>query len=242
MTLLFTSTSRLELSISMISFEPTQPEIFHLHIDAQRMPPELSRFARQELGFYDSNFSGHPEGYDHFEPQQHLTLKVKTRPEFDAAWERLESAARGTDFVGYLEGEFIPLDDFIPYRPFDAELPVPFQVQRRRLSGGAHEHFRQTEFHLTYKRDESDPRLTEKLLQAGLYGAYIPKRDGEFVVLTMQGHVKTIHPLLASVKGYLEQAGGAFRCTVKEERAIKHQLFGVTAAELPEIADEVNYL
>jgi len=220
--------------------EPTQPNIFHIHIDAQQMPEDLSRLARQQLGFCDTNFSGHPEGYIHFEPKQHLTLKVRTREEFDTAWSKLEDMASRPDFVGYLEGEYIPVDDFIPYKPF-VDLPVPFRIQRRRLTGAEQEQFRQTEFHLVYKKDESDPRLTEKLLQAGLYGAFIPKKDGEFVVLTMQGYLKDVGPLVKALKKYIEEAGGAYRCTLKEERAIKHRLFGIGTADLPEIADRIEY-
>ena len=221
-------------------FESTQPNIFHIHIDAQSMPAELSRFAREELAFADTNFSGHPPGYVHFEPKQHLTLKVQTRREFDRVWTALEEKVSQSDFVGYLEGEYIPRDDFIPYKPH-SDLPVPFQVLRRRLTGGQEEEFRQGEFHLVYKKDESDPRLTEKLLAAGLYGAFMPKADGEFVVLTMQGYVRDVGPLTEALKTYIQEAGGAYRCTLKEERAIKYTLFGVDNNDLPEIADRIEY-
>ncbi len=221
--------------------EATQPNIFHIHIDAVSISPELSLRVREDLGFYDSNFNGHPPGYVHFEPKQHLTLKVANREEFDSIWSRLEELASHEPFVGYLEGEFIPVDDFIPYKPH-CDMQVPFRIARRRLSGSEHEQFRQGEFHLTYKKEESDAKLTEKLLEAGLYGAYMPKRDGEFVVLTMQGYIKTINVLAKAVRQYVEEAGGAYRCTLKEERAIRHKLFGVEANDLPEIADSVAYI
>src|SRR5262249_55001668 len=154
---------------------------------------------------------------------QHLTLKVKTKDDFAAAWERLEKMVVGTGFVGYLEGEYVPIDDFIPYKPF-VDIAVPFRVVRRRLTGAEPEQFRQSEFHLVYKKDESDTRLTERLLEAGLYGAYMPKKDGDFVVLTMQGYLRDIAPLIKVVKKYIEDAGGAYRCTIKEERALRHKL------------------
>src|SRR5262245_27809725 len=132
--------------------EPTQPNIFHIHIDAQQMPPDLSRDVRDQLGFSDTNFSGHPPGFVHFEPTQHLTLKVKTRDEFTATWSKLEAMVARPDFVGYLEGEYIPVDDYILYKAF-VDLPVPFAIRRRRLSGAEHEQFRQSEIHLVYKRE-----------------------------------------------------------------------------------------
>lgn len=220
--------------------EPTQPRIFHIHIDAQQMPQELHRFATHTLGFTDTNFSGHPDGFVHFEPKQHLTLKISSRKEFEAAWRQIEKAADRPDFVGYLEGEYITTDEFIASRPY-RDLEVPFQVARRRLSGGDAERFRQTEFHLVYRRDRSDPRLGEKLLRAGLYGAFIPKQDAEYLVLTMQGYLRDIDPLLQKLGNFIEATGGSSGCTLKEERAIRHKLIGIQAASLPEIAGRIDY-
>ena len=85
--------------------EKTQPKIFHIHIDAQSITKELHSYAKEELGFQDTNFDGHSEGYDHFEPQKHLTLKLKTREEFNQVRTLLEKQADESEFVGYLEGE-----------------------------------------------------------------------------------------------------------------------------------------
>lgn len=219
--------------------EKMQPGIFHIHIDAQELSPALYHFAIEKLGFYDSDFDGHPEGYVHFEPQKHLTLKLKTKQEFTSVWEQLEKEAEKHSWTGYLEGEYIPIDDYIPYKAY-TELPVPFHIKRRRLDPQQKEEFRQTEIHLTYKKEESDERLTQKLLTAGLYGAYIPKKDGLFVVLTVQGYIRDIHKLIPVLKNYVLRSGGAYRCTLKEERAIKNRLFGIGIQELPEVAERVE--
>jgi hypothetical protein len=221
--------------------EKTQPKIFHIHIDAKKMPSELDNFAIKTLGFYDTDFNGHPEGYQHFEPNRHLTLKVKTKEEFTEIWDVLEAKADACpDFVGYLEGEFIPEDEYIPFKEFE-DHPVPFKVNRRVLTGSEKESFRQTEFHLTMEKTKSNEILKKRLLDSGLYGAYIPKKDGEFLVLTMQGFIKDIIPLYAEVKNYLLKTGGAYRCTLKEERAIKFKMYGINSADLPEIAESVTY-
>lgn len=221
--------------------EETQPKIFHIHIDARRMPKGLEVFAIQELGFYDTDFSGHPEGYQHFEPKRHLTLKVKTKEEFNDIWAILEKKADDSkDFVGYLEGEFIPEDEFIPYTEFK-DIPVPFRIERKTLSGSEKEEFRQTEFHLTMEKENSNPALVNRLLESGLYGAYIPKKDGEFLVLTMQGFIKDIVPLYNKLREYLFEAGGAYRCTIKEERALRFKMYGIVSSDLPEIAGKILY-
>src|SRR5688500_1733682 len=95
--------------------ENTQPGIFHIHIDAQNMPAVLDEFSIK-LGFENSDFNGHPKGYPHFEPKRHLTLKVRTKEEFNIIWKKLECKVNEcSDFKGYLEGEFVPSDEFIPY-------------------------------------------------------------------------------------------------------------------------------
>lgn len=221
--------------------EATQPNIFHIHIDAKKMPSQLDEFALKELGFYDTDFNGHPEGYQHFEPNRHLTLKVKTKEDFNEIWEKLEEKADGADgFVGYLEGEYIPNDEYIPYKEFE-DHPVPFKIERRILDGSEKEQFRQTEFHLTMEKSQSNPILMKKLLDSGLYGAYIPKKDGEFLVLTMQGFIKDIVPLYDELKKYLLKTGGAYRCTIKEERALRFKMYGVDSYDLPEIAENIVY-
>jgi len=218
--------------------EATQPKIFHLHIDAQHMSKDFYEQVTKELNFYDSNFNGHPEGYQHFEPQRHLTLKVLDKKDFEEKWERLTALADNSDFRGYLEGEYIPFDDFIPYKKY-SDLPVPFSIERRKLS--EEEGFRQTEIHLTFEKDKSNPHLVKKLLDAGLYGAYIPKKHGTFVVLTAQGRIKEISQLWSVLKNYVEESGGTYRCTMKEERAIRYKVYGVTNSDMPEVIEEIHF-
>lgn len=222
------------------SIEETQSGIFHIHIDANRINHELLNFAIKELKFYCSDFNGHPEGYVHFEPEKHLTLKLKTKEEFNSIWKRLESFSSAENLVGYLEGEYVPTDEYIPYREYTG-LPVPFQISRRRLTGGRDEEFRQSEIHLTMDKDKSHPKLIKSLLESGLYGAYIEKEKGTFIVLTIQGFIRDITPLSKRIKTFIEKSGGAFSCTIKEERAIKYKLFDVGVEDLPEIIDQINY-
>lgn len=221
--------------------EPTQPGIFHIHIDASYMPPDLSKIVKGELGFYDHHFIGHPDGYEHFEPNAHLTRKILTGKEFKQVWEELEGLVEGTDFGGYLEGEYIPTDDTIPESLYNDSVVFPFRVERRRLRGAPEEQFRETEIHLVMDKDKSDERVVRKILDAGLYGAFLPKKDYTAVVLTMQGFCRDIEPLIQSLTEYLHKAGGVVRGTIKEERAIRYKLIGVNPQELPEIADRVIY-
>ncbi|MEK6982744.1 MAG: hypothetical protein AABX38_07450 [Candidatus Micrarchaeota archaeon] len=91
-------------------------------------------------------------------------------------------------------------------------------------------------------KDESDPRLIKKLLQAGLYGAYVRKRDYTAIVLTIQGFRSKVDPLVGALWEYLNQTGGAVRCSIQEERAIAHELYHIIPEKLPEIVGKVEYM
>lgn len=224
----------------MTELEETQPNIFHIHIDALNISKKLYEYATKKLNFYDSDFNGHPEGYMHFEPNRHLTLKIDTKEEFQEKWDVLLENTSTSDLKGYLEAEYIPTDEFIPYKEY-IDLPIPFKIERRRLNGSEDEQFRQTEIHLTMEKDKSHPDLIKKLMDSGLYGAYLPKDRGTFLVLTIQGFVKDIVPLSEILTDFIKKSGGAYLCTIKEERAIRYKLFDIGPADLPEIANEITY-
>jgi len=216
-----------------------EPGIFHIHVDAVQLPPDMEAYCFGKLGMTSTDFSGHPEGFPHFEPQKHLTLKIRDGIRFRRTWSELEEFAKGTDFVGYLEGEFIINDEAFPVSAPNA-VPVPFQIRRRRLKGPPEEPFREGELHLTLNADESDPQLIHRLLNSGLYGAFLPKPGGwTDLVLTAQGTREATEQLMTLLRRYVTQAGGAVGCTLKNERIVRYALFGVIPDELPEVIDSV---
>ena len=164
--------------------EKVQPNIFHIHIDAQEMPKALDDYAINDLSFVPTDYDGHPEGYDHFEPIRHLTFKAHNKDMFHEVWEKLDKKLDAfPDFVGYIEGEYLPIDEFIFFKEEFIDLPIPFHISRRKLVPEKKEDFRQTEIHVTMEKTKSNPLLMKKLLDSGMYGAFIPKKDGEFLVL-----------------------------------------------------------
>ena len=217
--------------------EKTEPGIFHIHIDAQHMSIELHTRVTSELRFKDSNFDSAPEGQKSFAPQQHMTLKLKDKKAFFETWAKLEEIVDESGMIGYMEGEYLPTDEFISYKPYQ-DTPLPFKIERRQLSD--EEQFRQTEFHLAMDMNESDPRLVKRLMDSGLMAVCITKKRGQFVIFTAQGYIKDIEPLYALTKRYLETQGGAAKCTIKEERSIRFKLFGTSSDELPEIVDKIH--
>ena len=218
--------------------EPTDPGIYHIHVDAAVMPGRLLEESLR-LGFYRDRFDGHPEGRVHFAPQDHVTKKFRELRDFRSDWETLVKIAEQTGFVGYFEGEYIPSDEYIAPEDFQCVAPR-FRIERRKLTEA--ERFRQAELHLSMDKDASDQRLIDMLLDSGLYGAYLPKRGRVYIILTAQGYRNQVTPLLKEVRKYMRSAGGAVSCTLKEERIIDYRLFGIGVSELPEVIERVDFI
>jgi hypothetical protein len=219
----------------------TQSRTFHLHIDATLMPEALYQALKSQFGFWDSEFKGHPKGYSHFEPNRHVTLKFTEGGKFRKACGDVEALVEQyPDFVGYLEGEYIREERFVADAPY-RERPVPFKISRRRLDGSPFEQFRESELHLSLDKDASCPLLIKTLLDAGLYGAYLPKADYVALILTIQGFREDIGGLTECIWDYLAQSGGTVKAKLKEEFAIWHKLYGLQPKDLPEIIDKVEY-
>ena len=214
-------------------------KLFHIHVDATELPNELYNRLRT-LGMEDTMFAGAPEGYAHFEPNFGLTLRVLGKKiDFSAAWEKIITAVlEYPDFKGYVEGEHIAAEYAFEYKPPSGS-PVPFRIRRRRLRGpAADESFRASELHLTLDKDASDPGLVHSLLEMGLFGAYLPKKDHVALVLTAQSlDCLQIRRLTNRLKDYIDRHGGAARATLKEEVVVSHLFVGITSEDLPEIID-----
>ncbi|HEV2446062.1 MAG TPA: hypothetical protein VGS58_09075 [Candidatus Sulfopaludibacter sp.] len=189
---------------------------FHIHVDAIELAPEFERFLVDGCRFYRSDFAGHPEGVEGFEPPHHLTLKVRDGNEFRDRFEQVVAqAGHSAHMRGYVEGEFIAADLDIEERAFDAEAAAPLRIEKAQLKPG---HFRESEIHITLDRDRSDPRLLQALTHMGFFAAYIPKPYGIAEIFTAQGSRSDVDRLMPAVVDFLKTAGGAVACTVKEER------------------------
>ncbi len=238
------------LEKSPILEETVQSGIFHIHIDSRINLGDkntLFDYFKQELGFYDTNFSGHPIGYASITtPHPHLTLKLRNKPEFEERWEKVSRACRDSDFAGYIEGEVIPIDELVQSTKYNEKIPIPFTLQKRSLRGPPQEEFREIELHLTMDAEKSHPEVIHHLLDAGFSGAYMPKKRGDIeykaIILTAQGFRKTIHPLTGLLRDYLSAVGGVQRGTIKVEKVLKYELFHMDYAQLPLVVEEICLL
>jgi hypothetical protein len=212
----------------------------HIHIDAHQMASEFEAFVIDSLGFYNTDFSGHPEGALHFETPKHLTYKTKDAKAFKETFDQIEDRLKQNpaSLTGYVEGEYIPLDIDIDEMPFNQDVPAPCKWDLKRLPDGE---FREDEVHVTLDRDRSHPELIRSLRQMGFFSAYMDKPYGTVEILTVQGSRNTIQQLLSVILPYLKNVGGAVHCSVKEERVIRWWASS-PSIQFPPVANMVTML
>jgi hypothetical protein len=191
---------------------------FDIHIDALELSKNFEQFLL-DLGFWRSDFCGHPPGAASYEPPHHLTLQPSTSGEYKQAFRTVRQyvGARLDPVRGYIEGEFFAFDRDLEAKSFDCSVPAPFEIKTGFLPAGK---FRESEIHVTMSRDKSDPRLAEILMKMGFFTAYLSKPYGVGQVFTVQGTHGQIQSLLPVVYEFLQAIGGAAACSIKEERVV----------------------
>jgi hypothetical protein len=212
--------------------------MFHIHVDASSIAPDFDLYLSEELGFQRNDFGGHPDNVEAYEPPNHLTLKTTSSEVFKTVFDAVVAYASNRPAMhGYVEGEFIPLDREIALIPFNAGVRPPFRFTTSGLPPGT---FRETEIHITLSRDQSDPRLLQVLEQMGFFAAFLPKPYGMAEIFTVQGTREKINILLQPLIEYLERAGGAAECSIKEERIARWWVSSLDVS-MPPVVDTIEW-
>jgi hypothetical protein len=206
---------------------------FHIHVDAVTVTPLFEEYLSQ-AGFVRTDFAGHPEGAEGFEAPNHLTLKLSDSEVFRKTFDDVVARASSTSGIrGYVEGEFIPLDQDLADRPYQPGVPAPFKVESRPISAGS---FRETEIHITLDSERSDSRLLASLTEMGFFSAYMRKSYGVAQIFTVQGSRSQVNELLPRLVTYLQSCGGTAKCSVKEERVARWWLSDPSVTLPPVVA------
>jgi hypothetical protein len=198
----------------------TQEGVYHIHIDANHLSTAVERDLLKDFAFKDTAFSGHAPDARHFETLKHLTFKTQYYYEFTKKFESLKKYCEEQkgDMIGYIEGEYVPIDIVLPEKDFNPDVSTPFTLSLKDLPVGS---FREDEIHITMNRDESDPRLLQNLRMMGFFSAYMDKPQENVEIFTAQGSRKTIKIILQRTYDYLTVGGGYKNCSIKEEMILR---------------------
>lgn len=214
---------------------------FHIHVDAIEMDASFERDLLTRHGFYRVGYSIDRAAVDlndgSAQHEYHLTYKTRSAKLFNATtralFETIETEA--PIHRGYVECECMPFKRRLGFHPF-RNVPVPLRLYMRPPAPGA---FRESEIHVTVSRDESDPRLLCALHdEIGMLSGFIPKIWGMAQIFTVQGTRGQIDGIRDPLWNYLQAAGGAARCCIKEERTTRYWMSHPAGIGLPYVIRE----
>lgn len=212
---------------------------FHIHVDAWELSVAFGEQLREVWKFVPSDFAGHPEGTEGFEPPHHFTYKTRSSVEFRRVFDAVFAAAQAPGAMrGYIEGEFLPIDEDVPEKPFDPSVDPP--IRAIRLGNLPRDSFREAEIHIVMDTERSDPRLLQILVEMGLFSAYMKKPYGRAIIFTVGGTREHIGRLLGPLRKYLHEAGGAVAGSIKEERIAAYWL-GDPNLRLPPVVASIDW-
>lgn len=194
---------------------------FHIHVDAKNINMDFKRKLINQHGFDYKNFIQRQDNYNSYAPEVHLTYKSNdanmSRRVYGDIQNHLEQYP--SSMIGYVEYEYIPHKTLINYKDFNTDIALPFQLTFSELEAGR---FRKDEIHITLDQGNSDPRLLKSLRSLGLFSALSQKDYGIAEIFTVQGSYSNIQDILPMLTTYLNQAGGAAECVIKEEIVMRY--------------------
>jgi hypothetical protein len=216
---------------------------FHIHVDAVEMDSKFEATLKTDFGFYRVEYSIDEHSVDlgdECPPHEcHWTLKTSDTRHFKAIVKKLFAILETAKPIrrGYVECEHIAFAQKFDL-PRYKEAAIPFRLKMRAPRPGA---FRESEIHVTLSRDESDPRLIDALQnRIGMLSGFIPKEWGVAQIFTAQGTRAQINQIRDPLYQFLLRAGGAVRCSMKEERTVHYWMSHKAGIGLPHVIAEIN--
>lgn len=197
---------------------------YHIHVDGQENIPERAKAWFLEHGFWPDQFV--PVDKDPgFQPHDHLSHETSDKVLNDRLRRETYAFLRAnpTLVVGYVESEAIVSRATFDDHPFDPSVPLPVRLTIRPIAEILEvvpsDWFRQSEIHVTSRKDQTDPRLIDALKRIGLYTAhYVSAVDDQlYVIFTVQGYQRDVARLSGLLTGYLHEAGGTCNAAMQFE-------------------------
>ncbi len=186
---------------------------FHIHIDVDQMSDELETLM-DKRGYLTSDFLSH-QGQQS-SPKFIRTLKFNNTKKYKEELKEITDACKADQsFVGFVEGEVIVNRRASEEKEYDASVPIPFRIKAYREPGGR---TKTADMHVGLCPIKSSPELMAQLLTMGFSLVLAPKSSGVLAIFSLQGEAKTIEQLFELTNNYIERAGGASKCTMKDER------------------------
>jgi hypothetical protein len=213
--------------------------LYHLHIDAARMPESLLAWATTEGGFHADDFphSFHINGEEM--NARHLTKYIyDPNPiEVKAFCQQIKNKAAEANLLGFVQAEFIM--DEIEWTGVASELaPLtpPFQIKMRPLDPMKGESFKKHEIHVEFEKDFTSKSIISALLDSGFHVLESEK----YITFTCSGHPKELTTIFNKLCAFLAPHTDAIRGKIVHEATAFWSMHGMESEHLPSIVESVH--
>ena len=215
--------------------------MYHLHLDAARLPGPLLDRLIHEGGFHFDDFP-HELVVDG-EPQaaRHLTKFLYAPTKSHAAKAeclKLKAWADEYAFQGLIQCEFVMEET--EWKKQDEKItPItaPFRVTTRALTSTKGDQFKKHEVHLELNKLMSAPNLIEALRETGLHIL----ENETYITFTISGHSKEMLALRDALKSFLSEHRDEFTGKLTYEATAFWSLHNVESQTLPTILDQIIF-
>lgn len=216
--------------------------MFHLHLDAARLPGPLLDRLIHEGGFHFDDFPHQLTVAGVAHDARHLTkyLYAPTTPAMARAeCQRLKSWANEYEFKGLIQCEFVMEETQWTKRDEKSvRIPTPFTISTRTLSSKKGDQFKKHEVHLELEKFRTATNVITALRETGLH---ILENDHS-ITFTTSGHSKEMLEVRKALKSFLNDHKDELTGKLVYEATAFWSLHGVESQSLPTIVDRLHYL
>ena len=213
--------------------------MFHLHLDAARLPGPLLDRLIHEGGFHFDDFpheitvDGKPVAARHL--TKYLYAPTSSH-EAKLECQKLKAWAQEYAFQGLIQCEFVMEETEWKKQDEKADLiAVPFKVTSRSLSSKRGDQFKKHEVHLELNKFMSAGNVINALRETGLH---ILENDST-ITFTTSGHSKEMLALRELLKSFLSEHENEFTGKLTYEATAFWSLHDVESETLPMIVDKI---
>jgi hypothetical protein len=213
--------------------------LYHLHIDAARLPESLMHWATQEAGFHCDDFphSFHING--EVLNARHLTKYIydPNPVEIKNFCQIIKEKAETSDLLGFVQAEFIMDEQEWTGGPQDlSPIETPFKIKMRPLIPEKGENFKKHEIHVELEKKFSSEAVIRALKDCGFH---ILETEN-YITFTCSGHPKELTAIRKKIADFLAPYESAIKGKIVHEATAFWSMHGMETNHLPEIVESVH--
>jgi hypothetical protein len=213
--------------------------MFHLHLDAARLPGPLLDRLIHEGGFHFDDFPHELMVEGKAVAARHLTKYLYAPTSSNEAkleCLKLKAWAQEYAFQGLIQCEFVMEETEWKKQDESSDmLRAPFKISSRSLSSNKGDQFKKHEVHLELDKFLSATNVVNALRETGLY---ILENDSN-ITFTTSGHSKEMLALRGVLKSFLNEHASKFTGKLTYEATAFWSLHDVESETLPMIIDKI---